>query len=135
MSFIKANLGEVQEPETAPEGRYVLRVQNVQHKEARSSGAPMIVVVHEIDGHPEYAPVYHNIVLPKDDDEADKVNFKLLNLKRYLHLADIPFDEGGFEDSDLMGAEFEASLSVRVDESGQYPPQNEIQLPRLPKEE
>lgn len=135
MGFINVNLGEgVKEPEVAPEGNYLLRVANVQHKEAKSSGAPMIVVAHEIDGHPEYAPVYQNIVLPKEDDEADKVNFKLLNLKRYLHLAGVPFDEGGFEDSDLMGAEFEASVTVRTDESGQYGPQNELVVPRLPRE-
>lgn len=131
--FISANLGGVNEPQPIAEGRNLLRVVNVQSKTSRNSGAPMIQVMHEVDGEPDAAPIFHHLVLPKDDDEPDKVQFKLLNIKRYLHMAGIPFSEDGFNQEDLMGAEFEADVTFESGD-GERPPSNQIQVPRLPAE-
>lgn len=132
--FVNVNLGaDVQEAVPAPEGRYLLRVVNVQSKESRNTGAPMIQVMHEIDGHPQYAPVFQYLVLPKEDDEEKSINFKLLQIKRYLNMAGIPFGADGFNQEDLMGAELEANLTFDAGD-GERPPSNQIQMDRLPRE-
>lgn len=132
--FVNVNLGkDVQEAVPAPEGRYLLRVVNVQSKESRA-GSPMVQVMHEIDGHPECAPVFQHLVLPKEDDEEKSINFKLLQIKRYLNMAQIPFGADGFNQEDLMGAEIEANLTFDSGD-GERPPSNQIQLDRLPRED
>lgn len=131
--FIDVNLGGVSEPQPVAENRYLLRVVNVQSKTSNNSGAPMIQVMHEVDGQPDAAPIFHYLVLPKEDDEPDKAQFKLLNIKRYLHMAGIPFGDNGFNQEDLMGAEFEADVTFESGD-GERPPSNQIKLSRLPAE-
>ena len=135
MSFIDtAALQDVKEPEAVDEGTYTLTIVNAEEKEAKSSGAPMIVVTMGIDDHPDAAAVYLNLVLPREGDEAKTVQFKNLNLKRFLELAGADYMDG-FDTEDLFGLNFEGFLSKEEveQEDPDAPPKfrNELHVPRL----
>jgi len=136
MTYINVNLGEeVHEDQPVEEGSYTLIVNTVEEGEAKKSGAPMIKLTHQIDGHPDAALVYHNLVLPKEDDEDKAIRFKNLMLKRYLVLAGADFESDGFNMDDLQGMAFEAYLTKEQIDSDDpsAPPQfrNSIVVPRL----
>lgn len=136
MSFIQMNLGDnVAEPEAVDEGTYDLIIAAVTEKESKNTGAPMLEIVHEIQGVDNASPIYHYLVMPKEGDEEKTVNFKLLNLKRYLTMAGIPFDNGGFEVEDFFGASFSAFIvkeeMEQEDPSADPQFRNSIKVPRL----
>ncbi len=131
MAFVNLKgLDSVSEPKPVPEGTYTLRVVNVQTYTKEDTGRTVTKIVHEIDGHPDAAPVTLFLVHPKEDDDPGQNQRRLLDFKRYLTLAGVPFDESGFTEEDLYGATFEAYLRLgEPDQNGtQY---NEIRLPRL----
>jgi len=136
MSFIDVNLGEdVKEAEAAPEGEYELLVDDVyEYDKEYDDGTTgrLIRVKHLIQdtGDVTYKPVYHYLSLPNESDDRDKVQMKLLMIKRYLTMAGIPFDQSGFNVEDLYGARFTAKLTQEVYEAtGDI--SNSIQVPRL----
>lgn len=136
MSFISVDLGDdIQEDKPVDEDNYTLTINTAEETESKRSGAAMIVITHSIDGHPDAALVYHNMVLPKEDDDEKVRRFKLLNIKRYLALVGIEFDPNGFDADELVGMSFDAYLTK--DEIEQEDPnaapryRNSIAVPRL----
>jgi len=135
MSFIDtAALKDVKEPEAVDEGTYSLTIVNAEEKEAKSSGAPMISVAIGIDDHPDAAAVYVNLVMPREGDDAKTVQFKNLNMKRFLELSGADYMDG-FEVEDLFGLNFEGFLTKEEveQEDPDAPPKfrNELKIPRL----
>lgn len=138
MSLIEVNLGEdIKELECAPEGEYNLVVESAEivdkeyDVDGEKVGGHMIKVRIDIESDVAYKPIFHYITLPHALDDADKVEFKSLMLKRFLSAAGVPFDASGFQTEDLFGAQFSCALSVEVDEDGKYDPSNRLMLPRL----
>lgn len=138
--FIEMNLGEdVQEKECAPEGEYELVATDIEKKEydieaddGETGKGNYLSIRHEIEGaDASYKQVYHNLWLPTQFDDKDKVYNKQLGIKRYLAAARVPFDGDGFDPEDIKGARFECKLGIDVDESGKYPPKNGLNLPQL----
>ncbi len=137
MGYIQVALDEAQETQPVEEGQYPLVIAYVEEKESKA-GSPMIVVGHEIEGEPNADMVYHYIVLPTEEDEPKTRNFKLLNLKRYLTLAGIPFDDSGFDTDELLGTQFEGYLAKEEieQEDPEAPPafRNVLKVPRISSE-
>lgn len=142
MPFIDTNLGDdIKEKECAPEGAYDLVIEDykINDKEYESNGqkttGKVIEVFIAIDGaSDDYRIVRHYLSLPNSLDDKDKARNKALGIKRFMHLCGIPFDASGFNTDDLPGTRFRGNLSVEVDESGKYTPQNRLEVPALPKE-
>lgn len=141
MPFIEMNLGaDVQEKECAPEGEYDLVATKIEAKEydiesesGESGKGTYLMVTHELEGVDKpYKNVYHNLWLPTQFDTEEKSYNKQLGVKRYLHAAGVPHDDSGFDPEDVVGARFTCKMGVDVDESGKYPPKNELILPQLP---
>lgn len=140
MGFIDMNLGnDVQEKECAPEGEYSLVVTDITLKEydiesddgEHGKGNRLECRI-EIEGADEpFKPIYHSIFLPTQFDNKDKTYNKQLQTKRFLTAAQVPFDDTGFDPDDIKGARFDCALKIRTDDSGKYPPQNELDLPAL----
>jgi len=132
MPFVDMNLDDVKEATVAPEGYYELVVSEAS-LETSKSGKPMIRVILDFEGRPEYRSVWHFISLPSEDDEPDSANFKRLMLKRFLVHFNIPCD-GGFNTEDFLGARAECFVNQEPIE-GSDDVRNSLQLPRLPSED
>jgi hypothetical protein len=137
MGFIDlgTDLGDIEEAKAVPPGRYDLRVVQVKNEPSKTSGKPMVSLLHEIIGHPEAAPVSYYLSLPTEGDEPKARTFKLLNIRRYLSQFNTPFETNGFNEEDLYGAEGNVQLGMS-EPTEQYPiPRNEMQLDRLKDEQ
>ena len=137
--FIDINLGDdVQEKECAPAAAYDLVVTSVKLKDKEYDEGitgQIIEIVHGIEGtEQEYRSIYHYLSLPNAGDDKDKAYNKQVGIKRYLAAAQVPFEASGFSHEDIQGARFNCPVTVEVDESGKYPPQNRLNLPGLPRE-
>lgn len=136
MTFLQVGgLGDAKEPELLPETRTNLVVEDVHTYEKEETGRTITRVRHKVED--ERYPNANNITLwmghPMADDEPENARFMILNMKRYLTLAGVPFEENGFSEEDLYGASFEADIIVTENEdSGDM--FNNIKLPRLAQE-
>lgn len=136
MSFINVQLGdEVREQEPVDEGNYILIIDSVGEDPSKA-GKPMLTVMHLIEDKPEAMAVYHYLPLPCEEDEPKARNFKMLNLKRYLTLTGIEYDETeGFASEDLYGVAFSGFLSKEEieQEDETAPPmfRNVLKVPKL----
>lgn len=136
MPFIEADLGQDYEDKPVAEGRYDLRIRDFQEK-TNSKGAPITLVIIEIEGHGDAAPIFHNLSYPvgkklaKDlgieEDTKDIVRFKMQLLTRFLNLFNIPFEKGGFSTEDLPGATASDVFLAQTEFEGVS--RNEIKLP------
>ena len=128
--FINMNLTNVAEPKPVAPGRYALTISDAKFRDAKKD----IEVSLGIDSHLDAPNLRHFISLPKPDDDAGKVAFKQLMLKRFLTQFSIPFnDTEGFNVEDFNGAQAKAQLNLsEPDDSGAV--YNRIQLDKLMNE-
>jgi hypothetical protein len=126
MSFIEVNVDEVEEDKIAPEAIYPMLIVGTKFIEEKS----LIQVILSIEDDENYANVFHNIALPKPDDDAGKIRFKMLFTKRFLSQFDIPSD-GGIETEAFVGCRADVNLK-QEEYNGQF--KNVLVLNRLPVE-
>jgi len=128
--FINMNLSNVAEPKPVSPGRYNLTISDAKFREVKRD----IEVSLGIDGHLDAPNIRHFISLPKSDDDAGKVSFKQLMLKRFLVQFNIPFnDSEGFNIEDFNGQQAAAQLNLsEPDDSGTV--YNRMQLDKLANE-
>ena len=132
MSFITfgKSFSEVQEQKPVPAGIYHLRAVSVDGYE--KNGKQSLKIMHEIEGHPEAGQVSHFLNLPVEGDE--KLDIKMLFIKRYLAAFHVPMEDNGFNPDDILGAEADVSLSLTEPREGSSAVYNQIDLPKLADE-
>lgn len=130
MSFIKLDLEGVNESEPVPEGEYELRIIKSEDTESKK-GNPMTVVTIKIeDGEfPNPSLVYHYITYPTEDLPDNQKYMRLLDIKRFLTLFEVGFQDGGFDSEDLLGQTAKGMLIQEEGEDGII--RNRLRLPRL----
>jgi len=140
MSLIKlSGLSDIQEAALAPEGLYYLQVLNQKPKHTDKGGDMinlMISLESTEDPGTEYATVFDTMALPGPADDKEKVEFKLLMIKRrlfWLGLADAINNEG-LDPNDLIGCRTTIPCKV-VQDTYEGKVNNKIQWPFLPDEE
>ena len=128
--FINMNLSDVAEPKPVTPGRYGLTISDAKFRDAKKD----IEVSLGIDGHLDAPNIRHFISLPKPEDDAGKVAFKQLMLKRFLTQFNIPFnDTEGFNVEDFHGAQATVQLNLsEPDDNGAV--YNRMQLDKLHNE-
>lgn len=124
MSFITVAIGEAKEKEAAPEGPYNLVITEAKPYHNDNSGKDSIECSIGFEEFPDYNNIKHFIALPHESDDAEKMNNKLLSLKKFLERFSIPFEDTGFALEDFGGAT--SRLFVEVEVSEEYGPQNNI---------
>lgn len=132
MSFVNLDVTGAQEPQVVEENTYTHRIASAEQKDGKKPGAKNIEVITEIEGAgPNVPPVFTYLSLPNASDDDKASRFKVLQLKRFMHAFDIPYDTEGFNLSDWLGCTGE--VLTKVDEyEGNL--KNVIQIPRLPHE-
>jgi hypothetical protein len=132
MSFIEIPLGGVSEAVTVPEGTYDLRIEGCEEKTSVNTGRDMLMVMLHIENPPagveNPATVFHYVNLPMEDDEPRTVQMMLLEIKRFLTVFGVPFEEHGFDSNDLPGAVGECFL---IEEEYEGRIGNKLKPPRL----
>lgn len=137
MPFISVKL-DAKESKVAPEGRHPLRIQKWEEKKtgdkAKNPGETyyMIMITNESpDG--DYAPVFHNLMLPSPKQDEGIQRMRKLDIQRLLAQFNVPGDANGFDLDDLVGATAEGMLTLGETDKGE--PRNELRLDRLDAEE
>lgn len=94
MSYLPTSLDEIQEPKAAPAGTYELQitaaVEHLSGEKSKHPGAPNIRVTLGFVDEPNVPNITHFISLPYGEED-ESANFKLLMLKRFLHLFNVPY--------------------------------------------
>ncbi len=129
MSFINVAIEEAVEKQALPEGSYDLVVTDVEPYHNDNSGKDSVRCSIGFVEHPEAKNIMHFIALPHESDDADKVNNKLLSLKKFLERFNVPFEGNGFNVEDIAGATARMFVAVEVDE--EYGPQNNITYKKI----
>lgn len=134
--LIPIDVGAAVESKPVPAGRYNLQI--VEALDTKSQkGAPQFSVSIAIDGHDDAPNLRHFVSLPNPDtDDADKMKFKTLFLKRFLVLFGIPVPSAIDTEKLAMQmagckASAELTLSEPDDNGNVY---NRLTLPRLREE-
>ena len=104
MSFIEVAIAEAREPTVQPEGAYDLVIEKADLYKKDGSDKTSVRCIIGFDEVPEAANIFHYQSLPGPSDDAEKVNNKLLMLKRFLTAFSIPFEGNGFAVEDCVGA-------------------------------
>lgn len=129
---IPLNLSDIQESKPVSNGRYDLIIASAEETKSKN-GADQLKVSIGIQGEDKAPNLTHFISLPGGSDDAQKANFKMLLLKRFLHTFKIPYDSDGFNVEDFVGSTAVCDLTLsEPDDSGNI--YNRLQLPRLPTE-
>lgn len=129
---IPLNLSDIQESRPVSNGRYDLIIATAEEGKSKN-GADQLKVSIGIQGEDKAPNLTHFISLPGGGDDAQKANFKMLLLKRFLHAFKIPYDSDGFNVEDFVGSTASCDLTLsEPDDSGNI--YNRLQLPRLPSE-
>lgn len=134
------DLDNVAEQQAVPAGVYDLVITGAENRESgpnsKHPGAPMIRVSIAFKDLNLNAPnISHFISLPFGDDD-ENASFKLLQLKRFITLFGIPYENGMDSDDLLMqmsGQEARAQVNLsEPDDNGNV--YNRLSVPRLPNE-
>jgi hypothetical protein len=135
MSFIQFNksFSDVSETRPVPAGKYTLRATSMEGSE--KDGKQSLRIMHEIEGHPEAATVSHFLNLPGSQDDAGKIDFKMLLIKRYLTTFNVPHEDNGFNPDDIIGASATVELSMSEPRGQNLDVYNQINLPKLADEQ
>lgn len=137
MTFIPANLDDVQEQKPAPTGNYELQITAAQNTESgeksKRPGSPMIKVTLGFTDPEINAPVItHFLSLPYDGDE--NAAFKLLMLKRFMAAFGMEWNSAGIDTEALVFDMIGRSAVLEVghtepNDNGDY--FNTLKIPRL----
>ena len=142
MTYIPANFDDAKEPQPVGGGRYNLQItEAVEVKSGQNSKRPGSPQFRVSIGFPDEQNVPNMtqwISLPHEEDEAKSANFKLLLLKRFLVLFNIPVPRDGI-DTDRLAMEMvgatanaEVNLSDPDDNGNVY---NRLVVPRIREED
>jgi hypothetical protein len=131
MPFIKVDLDDAQEFETAQEGEYDLRIVKAEDGESKS-GNDMTTVTIMIEGAASnVAPIKHWITYPGPDTPPDQKAMRLIDIKRFLVCFGVAHEGGGFNSEDLVGQTGRCLIiQEKADDGNTY---NRLRLPRLRK--
>lgn len=135
--FIPMDLGAIKEQKPVPGGaKYDVVITSCESGKSKS-GKPQLVCSLGIEGHEDAPNVRHYVSLPGDGDDASKVGFKLLFLKRFLSAFGVTTGKDGFDTDELASeltgarANVELGLSEPDDNGNVY---NNLILPKLKDE-
>ena len=133
MAFINQNLGDAREAEAVPEGRYELRVVKVTERES-AKGNKMYQCMLRIEDSDvkNPAPFNHFIMIAGDQTPVETGELFALNNARFFQTFNIPYEDDGFDDEDLMGASGTCDVQQELDDNNI--PRNSLRLPRLNSE-
>lgn len=142
MTFIPANFDEAVEPQPVGAGRYNLQITEATVAKtgpnSKVPGSPQFKVSIALMDEPNAPNITQFISLPNEQDEPKSANFKVLLLKRFLVLFNVPFDNSGIDTErmamDMVGAtaNAEVQLSEPDDNGNVY---NRLVVPRMRNEE
>lgn len=137
MAFISVKL-DAKESKVAPEGRYPLRINKVEQKKtgekAKHPGETYYgVMITNESPEGDFAPVFHNIMLPGPNHDEQANRLRKLEIQRLLAQFNVPGDSSGFDTDDLVGATAEGLLTLGEDDK--HEPRNELKLDRLDTDE
>lgn len=130
MSFIPINedYDAIQENQPVPEGEYTLVIDSVKEKKVEGTDETKgLLVICQIIGEDDAANVMHNLSLPLPEDSDEKKKNKLLFMKRFLTLFNIPF-AGGLDLQQFPGKQAKCFLTQ---EDYQGTISNKIKLPSI----
>lgn len=134
---IELDFDKAIEPQPMPAGRYPLQVTAAKVAESKAGKPQIVASLGFVGGSEEEqnAPnITHYISLPSDEDEPKSANFKVLLLKRFLVLFNVPFDSGRIDVEGLAynmlgaNANAEVELTEPDDKGNVY---NRLKLPRI----
>lgn len=112
MGFLDiGGLQDVEEKKIVPEGRYPLTIQSAAVKRNDNTGKENILCILSVQGVQNVSDIFHYISIPVQDDDADKRNFKLLMLKRFMVQFGIDFS-GGINTEQFPGHMAECNVTV-----------------------
>lgn len=142
MTFIPVNFDDAVEPQPVSGGRYNLQVieckNAVTGEKSKHPGSPQFIVTIGFMDEPNAPNMTQFLSLPHSEDNQKSANFKVLLLKRFLTLFNIPFDPSGIDTEkmamDMVGAtaNAEVTLSEPDDNGNVY---NRLVVPRLRNED
>lgn len=138
MPFINANIKDAQEDKVVPEGNYDLVITSVQEKDSKN-GEPMLACLIKIEGEEGQSakPIFHYIMLPSDKGAEPDAKYpntrRLRDMRRFLEVFEVPWDESGFDTDDLQGARGNCLVKISPAE-GDYEESNQIALPKFKDE-
>jgi hypothetical protein len=120
MTFIPVNLEEAEEQKPAPAGRYPLQITGcVEAKtgpNSKNPGSPQFKVSLGFTDQPNTPNITHYISLPGEGDEQDSMRFKMLLLRRFLTLFNVPYDPAGIDTErmamDMVGATADVDVTL-----------------------
>jgi hypothetical protein len=105
-----------------PEGTYTAQISSVEIKDTKAGTGKYLKVALQITG-PAYQGrlVFDNINVKNPNEEAVQIGIKTL---KKIALA---IGEDTIQDTDqMLGANVEIKVKVKIDKTGQYDPQNEV---------
>ena len=115
------DLNNLPEQDSLPEGDYDLIIEGSKFNPEKN----MTLVRLAVEGHPDAKVVFHNLSMPKQEDEPEKAVNKLKFLKLFLVKFKVPFTTEGFDDEDFAGKTARCHL-VQEEYQGQV--NNKIKL-------
>lgn len=138
MAFINVDLDSAEESQPAAQGSYNLQiteaVEMVTGPNSKSPGSPMLRVSIGFPDEVAVPNISQFIMLPKEDDEPKDLQMKMLNLRRFLTLFNVPYDSAGIDTEKLClempghSAHAEVTLSEPDANGNVY---NRLKVPRI----
>lgn len=142
MTYIPVNFDEAVEPQYAAGGRYNVQITECKivatGPNSKVPGSPQFRVSIGFPDDSGLQNFSHFISLPNEQDEPKSANFKVLLLKRFLELFNVPYDTNGIDTErmamDMVGAtaNAEVKLTEPNDEGNVY---NTLVVPKLRNEQ
>jgi hypothetical protein len=142
MTFIPVNFDDAIEPQAAPGGRYQLQITECKVVQtgpnSKRPGSPQFRVSIGFPENHEYQNFSQFISLPHEDDTRDSANFKVLLLKRFCALFNVPLNGQGIDTEQLamemVGATANAEVGMgEPNDNGDV--FNNLKVPKLRNED
>lgn len=138
MTYIPVNFDEAVESSPAPAGRYKLQITGCDivktGAQSKNPGRDQLKASIGFTDLTDVPNISQFISLPHENDEPETAKFKVLLLKRFLELFQIPYDRNGIDVEkiamEMVGntAEAEVTLSPPNDSGNVY---NNLVVPRI----
>lgn len=138
MTFIPVNFDEAIEAQPASAGTYNLQITSAEVAKtgpnSKVPGSPQFRVSIGFPDEANTPNLTQFISLPNEQDDPDKAQFKVLMLKRFLTLFNVPFASDGIDTEkmamDMVGATARAEVTLtEPDDNGNV--YNRLVVPRL----
>lgn len=137
MPFVEQAIGDAQEQQPVPEGRYDLRAESCTDKENQETGRTSYEIVLKIENPPEEVKspmdIFFYLPMVKEDDSDKARAFLLLQQKRFFEAFSVPYEATGFDPDDIPGSTAGNIHVIPAEFEGRK--KNEINLPPAPMED